>query len=837
MPLSAYALVIGVDAYERPEIPRLTGCAADAGSAANWLVRIGVPAANVFLHVSQADGALPLRTPCDVQPADLDSITRSMQALKVRGGDQLFVFMSGHGLYVPVDGPIFLPANYASPSTRANMKINEYIRWFLSWPYRDQYLFYDACQNPTAAIGQVSAVQATGPDPDPATYAPLDGSGLTACYAVSPGQEAWAGDGSGVLIGQVVGGLDPARWAKMAADAQEQDAVLYDWTTGQRRIDLKALFNGVLKPAIEMEVAAAGHVGQTPFCQLHGRALDEDRAPVLVLPQEPCSQISISIRPAEAVDAVDQVRLTIPTPSRTRYLKAPPSSFAAPITCLAPTGATLEARCRERADSAWRTVNSPLQEVLNRPIHALVFELDRPTAPPPVDPSLFNIRAVGANGERLDPFGGAYEKTAEDGGVSMAPPPGVEIKLNEHGPDIGFAPGAEASAARYADGWLQALRRAHAGSPFDIFLSRPGGPPLPGPANLRFEFSDGGGAEELAGYLADAPVVVIEPVGLEEQSRRLSPRQIAGHPSEYLEPGPYRIRLDLPWGSWSRRVTVEGDGPAVRCVLSTVGGTTPLRHRLLAGDQGVGRIRGRSRRLLRFPYGGVGQEGFSAGGYGVDLLVGRVGERVRVEPFSKAPLPEWDQLFSVGRLADVGEARTAELLASETPEPERSLLALGLAYAALENGSTDVLASCLEAIAGPLAESIDARLLQHRLAFGDEHDDEAESALLHAYDEERRLPVLRWAAPMIQVLAGRRRRPAPGWLGELSSDSVWTVLTPDGLDLFQGLATTWDASWLSRDEEPDEEQERELVMVAATSDAESDEEGQEAQASLYDDEA
>lgn len=804
MPLNASALVIGVDVYDRADIPRLTGCAADACAAANWLVRIGVPADNIFLHLSQPVGATRPRTPVAVLEADMDSLNRSMQALQKRGGDQLFVLMSGHGLYVPVEGPIFLPSNYASPSTRTNLKINEYIRWFQSWPYRDQFLFYDACQNPTAAIGQVSAVQATGPDPDPATYRPLDGNGLIACYAVSPGQEAWAGDGSGVLTSQVIGELDPAHWASLSADAEQQDAILYDWTTGERRVDLKDLFNSIIKPAIEAQVTAAGHIGQTPYCQLNGRAEVEDQAPILTLPPEPCSQVSISVQPPEAAGAVDQLRLTIPTPSRRHYLRAPPETFAAPIMRLAPAGAVLEARCRERPGSGWRSRNSPLQEVLSHPAHALVFELDRPTVPPPPDDPYFNIRAVDPSGDPASPFGGAYGGAyggvVADGGV--APPPGVTFSPHEYGPDIGFEPGAEAAAASYAQVWLRALRSNFASGDYDILLSSPGEPAVAGGSNMIFGLPDGGIAH-LGGYLLDAPVVSIEPAGLVDQAQRRSLREIEQHPAERLEPGVYRLRIDLPWGGWAGRVTIGDDAQPVRCQLPEVVGVEPLRNRQLNGQDGIEQISGRRDELF-FTDESADAACFSPGEYGVDLLVADVEDKIRVEPLSEAPLPEWDQLFSVGRLARVSDARAAELLKTEMPAPERSLLALGLAYAALEGGVRDVLGRSLEAIQGPLADSVDAQLLRHHLAFGDEGSDRGEAAVLFQdFEDAHRLPVLRWAAPMIQVLADRLQRPAPEWLSHLAPSSVWTVLTPEGVDLFEGRAETHDLSWAdARDATP-----------------------------------
>jgi Caspase domain len=202
MALKASALIIGIDKSDLPEIKQLSGCVADAFDATKWLLKLGVPAQSIFLHVSKSAASPAEDPPVLVRSADLDSILQSIKALSNGQGDKLFVFMSGHGLHVRADGPIFLTKDYGSVSTKKNLKIEEYLEFFRSWPYRDQFLFYDACQNPTAAIGQVSPVQAEGPDRARGTYDPSDLNAMTACYSASAGQRAWDGKGHGILVGQ-----------------------------------------------------------------------------------------------------------------------------------------------------------------------------------------------------------------------------------------------------------------------------------------------------------------------------------------------------------------------------------------------------------------------------------------------------------------------------------------------------------------------------------------------------------------------------------------------------------------------------------------------------------
>ena len=136
-------------------------------------------------------------------PADFDSIAASFDALSKDGGDQLFVFLSGHGLYVPgaAGGPIFLTRDYGAGVRGAlkNMRMLGFIQWMVSWRFREQFLFYDACQNRSTSVGRVSLVKAVDPSMLDA-LSPTAAGGLVACFSASPGQKAWAGVGQGVLV-------------------------------------------------------------------------------------------------------------------------------------------------------------------------------------------------------------------------------------------------------------------------------------------------------------------------------------------------------------------------------------------------------------------------------------------------------------------------------------------------------------------------------------------------------------------------------------------------------------------------------------------------------------
>ena len=91
-----------------------------------------------------------------------------------------------------------------------------------------------------------------------------------------------------------------------------------------------------------------------------------------------------------------------------------------------------------------------------------------------------------------------------------------------------------------------------------------------------------GGARTLAGPLANHPTVSIgppsipkEPIWRSREGRSLA--AIEAGPSLRVEAGPMEIRIDLPWGSWSKVVAAPDVGPARIVRLPRKIGTPPLR--------------------------------------------------------------------------------------------------------------------------------------------------------------------------------------------------------------------------------------------------------------------
>ena len=783
MTRDAAALVVGIDRYDDPNIPLLSGGVHDAVLAVGWLLAIGLDPRRIQVHASPApEGGIHGLT-CGA--ADGDALLDSFEAVSKDGGDQLFVFMSGHGLYVPQPkgGPTFLARDFGDRKSRLikNLRMEGLIQWMLSWPFRERFLFYDACQNPSASVGRVSLVE--GFDPPGLKALPVAPNGrLLACYSASPGQRAWAGAGEGVLVRHVVGQLDPAALAAMPADAEQQDAVLYDWTTGARRLDLLPLFQRIVVPAITAEAAQAG-VAQNPIWQPFGGAADA--FPILDLPPEPSSDLSIQLRPPEAAQAVAGLKLSIFLPSRGIDLPRAGTALGNPLVCKGPTAAELTVQCRVRPGTTWRALNPRQRAIFGGDPPILVFDFEDGVPTPPAGPSaVFNLRVGGPDGAPAHAMtGDDYAAIAASGDVPPPTTAGLTVERHEFGPDIGFdiaaaalvrdaAPNpAAATAAAHA--WLGAMRHRLSNRGLTVTLFPPGVDPDGRVPNIRF----GGAGSDLAGFLADLPVLRLTAPGEATPVLERSLAQIGRHPLEWAEAGTYRLTIDLPWGRWSRLVAIPDTGKPLSCDLPGTIGREPLRNAWLRsmGAKDPPPLDAETARRMAPSLARA------------MLLTARTGDGdERIEPFSRTALPEWDLLFSAGRLGEVDAAATRRIVATPSlcpPGPEREMLLLGLGHAALARGDFETLRMVLAAMAGSSGRSLDHVLLGHRLRTYDGATTAAVQAAnimrhVRAFDDQVAVPVLLgWSAGLLGPIFAKAKAEPPDWLTGLSQRSLIAVRT------------------------------------------------------------
>lgn len=136
---TTWALVVGIDEYDRADLRRLEGAVADAVDALRWLCRLGVPDDHVFLHLAPVDPAklgaleLPYAT---ARKADLDASIAKLR--KVTGGTRLFVFLCGHGLYEPAGGRLFPPQDAGRDDMWVNLGLDPYATLFRTMSFRRQ---------------------------------------------------------------------------------------------------------------------------------------------------------------------------------------------------------------------------------------------------------------------------------------------------------------------------------------------------------------------------------------------------------------------------------------------------------------------------------------------------------------------------------------------------------------------------------------------------------------------------------------------------------------------------------------------------------------------------
>mgnify|MGYP002718581627 FL=1 len=802
----AYALVIGIDQYERDGIPTLPHCVDDGLAAVSWLRSIEVPDNRILLHLSPSTGRNVNAGGIAVHGCDHRSIVQSINSLKKAKADQLFVILSGHGLYA-ISKSVFLPSDYGVDEiTSNNFWLDEYLRYFMSWDFRRQYIIYNACKEPIATIGRVPPVMARGPEAHPDSYKPAAGNALTVCHAAAPDEKAWSGDAGGTLVSELLDALAPEKLSSMDPLDPLQSAIIYDWDTGTREVDLKEIFDQAVAPRFALRAAAVKNP-QTPFCQRLGVAELTNRSPIIDLPQDTYLPVVVKTDPPEAKQAIALLTLRSPVPTRQLVLPGLGKPINLPMRCFGPTGATVWTSFLTEPMSEWRKRRSPAPTQLVGDTVEITLELER-TDPPPlstdeppdasftpvpqgswsscgITPDAFNIRASGTGGASYSLPGPAYDSLLSGPFAPSAPQAGVIFERHEFGPNIRpdpAVPDAASAARSHALDWLHALRSTYAGNGLEIYLS-PIGDDFDRPAtNLRFVLPEGG-ARRLGGHLAGTPLVSIELIGFPERTRRMSLTDIEGHPTEYLEAGFYRVRVDLPWGDWACSISVGLSDGVAECTLPKRIGVEPLRNLAAFGEASErARIRqstaaaGKSFNVIVR----TGKQRFAILGGGIELILNQDVSGFRIEPQSDAAVPEWDAAFSTGRASAIETSRIRELLGDGAAEAfrtlaERDLMLLACAYAAFGRDEGVLTVEALDAMHGALRDAPDASLL--RLATGAS----AGADVLHRFADSSLVPLLRWGVPIMQTLLHKHNFAVPDWTRHLTFTSAWTTIDEAGI--------------------------------------------------------
>jgi caspase domain-containing protein len=795
-----WALVVGVDAYHDPNVPNLTGAVADAVAVAEWLRNLGVPKRQILLHAAPTDRSAPLLSGWRRRRATGDAIDESIVLLSNHpGAERLIVYLAGHGIFEPTAGRLFLLPPF-TPETPTNLGIDKHIQRFLSMRFRRQFLFMDGCQNrpySQAVRQRIEGVMyggATG-------FTPQPGNVLVTAFAAAQGELAYEVGGHGAFTRRLLEGLSLAHpWP---------DAVVLDFQTGTRGLDLRELITGYVAKQVKADVAPNRQT--VLFAVQPGESGDRSLFFSFTSDQRP-GEVNVTVQPAHAARDVARLRIAVRDHPLWAFADPMPprEDVGVPLAIRMPCGVAADAYCVLKDDAPWEGTLAHSFEVGDS--QDLVFTLDPPTELSDTTVEIRPVTPRGALASRRflshriadlpgfdDPSGQAlaaglwFEETDT----------GHRFRLTEAPESLG--PGIE-YATEWADAMLSATD-AEIGIETivrtDHSRLRPEVHVVPPPE----------GVTRLAGPLVDRRLLWIGPPEQAPTWPLFDPesgeRPTAGSQalSELppdgrwfeVEPGTSLVRLDLPWGSWST-VVQSRPGQSVTVELPSSVGDPPLRVRL--ADQLARRgtlLLGASDRpgplLLSTGLSGPerpeladvrpasarwaasasrvgwfkrpGSIGIAtAGDFSFPLLHGRtlaleqIGEELIVEPLSAVDSPAWDVLLVGGHLDGLSPATTVELTSAKWRDP---LLGLAGAYAVYALPTGPMVDRYLATVTRNLARLggaeprlrvpditlLKVALMTRRGRSIPDHDLSA----LERWANQGALPVLRWGVPLAITLA------------------------------------------------------------------------------------
>jgi hypothetical protein len=840
---TTWALVIGIDQYDNQgEMPPLTGAAADAVAAVQWLRQLGVPAEQILLHAAPSHATKPALDALGVPygPARANKVFESIAKLDaVKTGTRLYVFLSGHGLYEPSSHRLFLLQDAGKGYQLFNLGIRAYSSLFRSWPFKRQFLFMDGCQNYPYSLTERQKIEAAGPPGIRADFTPDPQNSLIACFAASQGQTADEVNGRGAFLNRLLPALNP--------DEPWLWAVDLDFGTGRRTVDLRKLIYRQLVEQVEQDTANRSRQRVQAFPL--GAAQSEDCWPIIALRSRLSSRVRVDIKPAHAVAAVESlyVRVRDEPQWSLPWRRHSGKPIVTPIDACLPKGLQGRAECNVSPSDEWRLYRSELKFDTSSD-KDLIFNLSRrrrPPSPPPPPigspgPAAYaSVETVGPDGQPMYPLYD-YAPIAEELGIPEPHTgdqvaPGVTIIRHEDGPEFTGTSDASVAVAETAFAWADVINKATTAD-IAVVTSAWGRSDTDIPPNVRV-IMPSGGADRLAGPLASVPVVSMTPVGEPSNpalTQWYSLQDLEAAPELRVEPGPTHVALTLPWGSWAQTMHVSAIGTAKVAFPASVG-TPPLRVSLttelgrpgqdLLGTSGpnplgwVGPAPGSTAVALQSAPSAAAAWAFSIPDdvfEGGQALFGTLRSSPaltfplrrgwtlavdlpnrRVEPLSATATPEWDLLVGLGLIDAIEPERAVELIRLPTID---LLLRLAAAYVLWSAEEFDALQrSGFATLLKPqtLDQTVLTLAMYDRL--GSPQSPQAVSsrvpylsaatvaAVLRDWAHRKEVPLLRWGLGLTLNLIDRVTEDADFDLWRstllaveagLSGTSTWTAYTP-----------------------------------------------------------
>ncbi|MCX4986516.1 caspase family protein [Streptomyces sp. NBC_00572] len=807
----SWALVVGIDAYDHPDINDLGGAVQDACQSVEWLRKAGVPDQRILLHAQPTETSRPLLTSLDpVVPwenATEADITKSLEKLREVHGSHLFVFLSGHGIYDPATKRLFVTCE-ASPKEKGvfhNLGIEEHIELFRSMDFPEQLLIMDGCQNVPFTESERSRVVAGMPF---SGFNAKAGNTLVFCFACQQSEMAMEIEGRGLFLKKLLKIIDTQN--------PTPRTLHLDFDSGDVSIDLRRAVTEVVGPEVA-ETAWTKRIRQTPGVQVYGAGTAQNVWP-LHLPPTPAARMSISVTPASAAKDVREILVRVDdAPYWRREAPVPPrTTVELPFENHLPHETSLSVTCRLKDNSGWR-------KPAERRIHIgdsdseIVFKLkpDPPGSPPdsppegrlrgrrwslPPRPDTYRSSRKPMDDDtawvfvgNVDSSGSLTSSTSHELRGSIRkylrnPPNRIEVTEEEGGLYISGRYGDRELLMQFASEVATTFASV---TPDDISTTIRESSEFPDRTAVRVVLPEGG-TGQLVGAVTDTPTVT---VGQTERAIR----EIEADPLFSVSPGHVQVRVDLPWGSWSEMVEVFAGTEKTVPLPRTIGNSlAPLRVIIqpevweeLPGYSVIDLDRRTGKWLITtYPKESAWGTCVSLPGTGTGVtfplhpslpLALDISDRAtRVEPLSTIPTPEWDALVSLGNLSGHNPKRLFTADKTWAPDPA---LTLARAYACYAAGEDKYTRGLLKLLSERGSDICDMAVLEGATALrSNASAPKSVRADLERWADAGTVPVLRWGVAPAVVLA--QKLGLDGWRARLeaieeslSPVSTWTVWT------------------------------------------------------------
>lgn len=800
----SWALVVGIDAYDDPRIKDLSGAVVDACESVNWLRKAGVPDDHILLHAQPTEASRPLLESLGAglpwHDATARGISDSIARLRRMSGSNLFVFLSGHGIYEPSTKRLFVTseASLEEGHVLYNLGIEKHIELFLSMRFPEQLLVMDGCQNLPYSESRRSRIAAGMPFEG---FNARSGNMLVFCFACQQGERAVEVEGRGLFLKKLLPVIDTQN--------PLPDILYLDFDNGDVSVDLRKAVTEIVGPEVSKTASSQRpSVHQKPGIQVYGAGTARHVWP-LRLPPTPVAQISVAVKPASAAKEVRAIHVQVEDPPYWRRAAPvpPKKTVNLPFENRLPHETSLRVVCQLKSNSDRKKPAERRLHVGNRDTE-VTFNLRRlpradrraASAGPGSeggglgpsesvghdtyrstrkargdDPAWIFVGIVDSNGYAVSPdlhgIGGRIQEYA-------ATPP-EEIEVTRSGGGLVFS-------GRYHDRELLMQFASNiatafaADTPDGISTVIRESPIFPGAA-LRLAFPEGG-PEQLVGPLVDTPVITVG-------ATRRTVREIEEDPLVNVPPGYVSVRVDLPWGSWSDMVEVlEGIEKSVQLPPAVGNGVVPLRVTIpthlwdeIPGNSIIGLTPPLQKAVI---HGDVHREAVARPLYGTGKWLLTVNSKEStwgtcvslpgvgvtfplhpslplaldmsegtawVEPLSTTPAPEWDELVSLGHLG--GHDPKSLLKADKAWAPD-AVLTVARAYACYAAGADKYTRSILRLLRDRGSDLPDIAVLEGATALRSNGSvpKSVRCALTHWADAGT-VPVMRWGVAPAVVLA------------------------------------------------------------------------------------